>query len=98
MLKATLVIILLSACSGDSRPAPPIKAWPMLRGHCVDRVVPNLFGPGDVSYQECRWQERTWVCRLEIDGLRSMQVWRCVAVTRTEPAAPAGPAWADPTS
>jgi hypothetical protein len=97
MLKAILVIILLAACSDqDQRPRPPTKAEPMLRGDCVDRVVPNLFGPGDVSYQECRWQERIWVCRLEIDSYRTVQAWRCVAVadapTRTAPAAPAAPA------
>lgn len=100
MPKVILVLVLLAACGGE--PAPPIKAEPMLRGDCVDRVGPNLFGPGDVSYQECRWRGRVWVCRLEIDGYRAVQEWRCVAVTpaptRTAPAAPAGPAPAVPTS
>lgn len=99
MVKMILLLVLFTACSGNEhKPAPPVKAAPMLRGDCVDRVVSNLFGPGDVSYQECRWQERVWVCRLEVDGYRGVQAWRCVAVTRTAPAAPAGPAPASPTS
>lgn len=86
MSKVILVFgVLLAACS--SEPASPIKAEPMLHGDCVDRVGPNLFGPGDVSYQECRWRGRVWVCRLETDGYRPVQAWRCVAVTRTVPGA-----------
>lgn len=94
MLKTTLLLLAFTACSDV--PEPPTKAAPMLKGACVDRVVPNLFGPGVVSYQECRWQRRIWVCQLEINN------WRCVAVaeepTRTVPAAPAAPSRADPTS
>lgn len=92
MLKTTLFLLAFTACSDV--PEPPTKAAPMLKGACVDRVVPNLFGPGVVSYQECRWQRRVWVCRLEINN------WRCVAVTatRTAPVAPAVPPSANPTS
>lgn len=97
MLKTALLFLALAACS--ETPAPPTKAAPMLQGACVDRVVPNLFGPGVVSYQECRWWQRVWVCRLEIDSYRAVQAWRCVAVaeepTRTAPAAPAAPSPAD---
>lgn len=95
MHKMTLLLAFLTACSSNES-APPIKAEPMLRGDCVDRVGPNLFGPGDVSYQECRWRGRVWVCRLE--SYRAMQEWRCVAVTRTAPAVPADPVPAAPTS
>lgn len=99
MTKTILVLISLAACSGSGdQPRSPSKAAPMLEGSCVDRVVPNLFGPGDVDYQECRWRDRVWVCRLEIDGYRAAQTWRCAAVTRTAPVAPAAGAPADPTS
>lgn len=94
MFKAIFALVLFVACSSSEAPAPPTKAAPMLQGVCVDRVVPNLFGPGVVSYQKCRWRRRVWVCRLEINN------WRCVAVTatRTAPAAPAAPSPADPIS
>lgn len=113
MFKVILAFSLLVACSGSETPATPTKAVPMLQGACVDRVVPNLFGRGTVSYQECRWRRRVWVCRLEIDSyaafLRAVQTWRCVAVaeetndgsagaTRTGPEAPAAADPKGPTS
>ncbi len=88
MFKVIFAFSLLAACSRSEKPAP------MLQGTCADHVVPNLFGPGIVSYQECQWRQRIWVCRFEVDN------WRCVAVaeepTRTAPEAPAAPSPADP--
>ena len=68
----SIVILVLVSCS--AREAPPMA------GDCADHVVPNVFGGSDevVPYKECRWEGKTWVCRLEHDALS----WRCVAVTR----------------
>lgn len=98
MTKAILVLVLLAACPSNERSVDPIEAEPMWLGRCVDRVGPNLFGPGDVSYRECRWGGRVWVCRLEAAGYQAVPEWKCVAVTRAAPAAPADPALAVPTS
>ncbi len=99
MIKVTLALIfdLLAACSGND-PTPPLKAEPMLHGVCVNRIIPNIFGPDGISYQECRWRGRIWACLLTIDGYYAGQIWRCEAVTQTVPAAPADPAPTDPTS
>jgi hypothetical protein len=70
MPKTILLLALLAACA--AREAPPMA------GACVDRVAPNLFSERDesVPFRECKWQGRTWVCRLERDA----NAWRCVAV------------------
>lgn len=70
MRKMILILALLAACG--AREASPMS------GTCVDRVVPNLFdgSAADVPFRQCRWQGKTWVCRLE----NGADAWRCVAV------------------
>lgn len=84
MTKMILTCALLASCS-PTKPAP-------MSGLCVDRLAPNIFigdaNAPDEPFTECRWRSQTWICRLE----QGADAWRCVAITRTAPAAPAAPA------
>lgn len=54
------------------------KEAPPMAGTCVLRAAPNYFSDYDdkVPFQQCVWQGKTWICRVE-DGA---DAWRCVAV------------------
>lgn len=70
MRNMIVALVLLASCS--AKEAPPMA------GTCIDRTVPNLFSVRDetVSFRQCAWKGRTWICRLEKDA----DAWQCVAV------------------